>query len=383
VIQSATVYTETAGSRQAGEELAEKVRAVSPAPPDALVVFASSRHDYPALLGTLQRACAPAVMVGSSSAGEFTSSEMNEGAVSAVALWSDEMRFKAAVGRGLRDNAAGAAREMTRGFQGMGKHDFPYRSALVMTDALAGHADSFVEHLTTVTAGTYRLFGGGAGDDARFSRTHVFFGAEAIPDAAVALEILSHRPIGVGVKHGWEPGSRPLRVTDAEGMRIISLNGMAAVEVFEDYARETGQRFDRKEPVPFFLHNVIGIPTAAGALLRVPLAIGEDGSIQCAAEVPQGSIVHIMAPRSHSALAATRSALEQIGGHEPEVAFFFDCVATRLRMGGEFGFELDAVRKALGGAQYAGCNTYGQIARSEGQFSGFHNCTAVVAVIPK
>jgi len=82
-------------------------------------------------------------------------------------------------------------------------------------------------------------------------------------------------------------------------------------------------------------------------------------------------------------MAATVSALEQIQNEEPEVALFFDCVATRLRMGREFGFELKAVKEALRGAQYAGCNTYGQIARAEGQFSGFHNCTAVVAVVPK
>jgi hypothetical protein len=51
-------------------------------------------------------------------------------------------------------------------------------------------------------------------------------------------------------------------------------------------------------------------------------------------------------------------------------------------MGRDFGFELEAVKKALNGSGYAGCNTYGQIARSDGQFSGFHNCTAVVAVLP-
>jgi hypothetical protein len=82
-------------------------------------------------------------------------------------------------------------------------------------------------------------------------------------------------------------------------------------------------------------------------------------------------------------LSATQSAVDQLQGEKPEVALFFDCVATRLRMGRDFDFELAKVKDALGEASYAGCNTYGQIARSEGQFSGFHNCTAVVAVFPK
>jgi len=53
-----------------------------------------------------------------------------------------------------------------------------------------------------------------------------------------------------------------------------------------------------------------------------------------------------------------------------------------LRLGEDFGDELDAVTRELKSAPFAGFNSYGQIVRAEGQFSGFHNCTAVVCVIP-
>ena len=53
-----------------------------------------------------------------------------------------------------------------------------------------------------------------------------------------------------------------------------------------------------------------------------------------------------------------------------------------LRLGREFESELKAVGEALGTTRFAGCNTYGQVARAEGQFGGFHNCTAVVCIIP-
>ena len=78
-----------------------------------------------------------------------------------------------------------------------------------------------------------------------------------------------------------------------------------------------------------------------------------------------------------------RAARAQLQGQRPAVALFFDCAATRLRMGQEFGLELRSLEGALGPALYAGCNTFGQIARTEGQFSGFHNCAAVVCVIPE
>lgn len=80
---------------------------------------------------------------------------------------------------------------------------------------------------------------------------------------------------------------------------------------------------------------------------------------------------------------ATRAALQALGGRRPSGALVFDCVATRLRMGRAFDEELKACASLLEPAGFVGCNTYGQIARAEGQFGGFHNCTAVVCVLPQ
>ena len=118
----------------------------------------------------------------------------------------------------------------------------PYRAALVMTDALAGHTDAVVEELTLATGGNYSFFGGGAGDDGRFQKTHVFAGTEAVSDAVVALEMLSMQPIGVGVSHGWVPAEPGLRVTEADGMRLVSLNGAPAQQAFEDHAGPPARR---------------------------------------------------------------------------------------------------------------------------------------------
>ena len=66
-----------------------------------------------------------------------------------------------------------------------------------------------------------------------------------------------------------------MRDTDAEGTRVGSLNAVPAAEVFESPAAATGQSFDRGEPIPFFLHNVLGIDTGSGFKLRDPLAVLE------------------------------------------------------------------------------------------------------------
>ncbi len=376
------------GGREAGEALARSVVAgMRGQDPQALIVFASPDQDHEALLAALHEGCRPGALVGCTTAGEFTSESAGTGMTCVVALTAPEMLFTATIGRGLREDREAAARELMEGFQGDSHPGFQHRAALVLTDALAGFADELVERLTIDTGGVYRFFGGGAGDDARFEKTQVFRGTEVVSDAVVALEILSHKPVGIGVKHGWEPGRERMRVTEAAGMTVTSLNAAPAADAFEAHAATTGQALDRSQPVPFFLHNVLGVESTEGYRLRVPLGIGDDGAVHCAADVAEGAGACIMSTTPAAAAAAartaTRAALDQLEGNEPAVALVFDCVATRLRLGEEFGAELDAVQAVLGETPYAGFNTYGQIAQAEGQFSGFHNCTAVVCVIPR
>ena len=386
--ETMTAITGQADSAVAGMELGMAIRErFKGAKPDAVIVFASAQHDYDVLLEALAVACGTRVIVGSSSAGEFTNTSRGEGYVSVLGLRSSTMQFAVGAGRRLSEDPAGAADETLGTFRGLAGGPMPYRAALVMCDALAGHTDAVVERLSVASGGNYRFFGGGAGDDGRFHKTHVFAGTEALSDAVVALEMLSTQPIGIGVSHGWVPTGAGFRVTEADGMRLIGLNSAPAIAAFEDHAKATGQTLDLAEPLPFFLHNVIGIKSGSDYRLRVPLGVNADGSITCAAAVPTGSIVYIMETnKAASVLAAeqaTRTALEALGGRRPAAALVFDCVATRLRLGKSFDDELQACASLLEPAAFVGCNTYGQIARAEGQFGGFHNCTAVVCVLPE
>ncbi len=374
----------------AGDDLARQlVSELGGATPHAVVVFASSTNDYEALLGALTLGCAPGVLVGCSSAGEFTSSDAGTGMSSAVAIHAPTMQFRGSLARGLAADRVAAAQGLVSGFAGLDSPAYRYRTALVLVDALAGHTEDLIEQLTTATAGMYQFAGGGAGDDGAFRKTHVFLGGEAASDAVVALEILSNEPIGIGARHGWSAVSRALRVTEAADACVVSLNASPTAEAFEEHAANTEQRFDQSDPLPFFLHNVVGVKTDDGYKLRVPLGMGRNGAVNFAAEVPAGATTQIMSTgasnAADAAAEAVRDGVAQLAraGAAPSGALFFDCVATRLRLGQAFAQELDAVRDALGGAPFVGFNSYGQVVRAEGQFSGFHNCTAVVLVFPR
>jgi hypothetical protein len=387
--QTATAFTGLESEFEAAKDLAQQVSAaLGNQQPDAVILFVSPKYDYHKLLSAFKEFCSPKFMVGCSSAGEFVKGKQSENAISLMAIKSDEMFFAASISTGLKKDVKQSATDLVAGLHRDTHNEYPHRTLLLLTDALSGRMDDFIEEVTLATDGEYQLFGGGAGDDDRFTTTHVFKDLEVASDAAVALEILSKKPLGLGVKHAWVPTGKLMRVTESEGMRLVSLNSTLAVEVIEEFARETGQKFDRQNPVPFFLHNTLGIQTEEGFKLRVPLMVQEDGSLICAADIPAGATVSMMTSSgscpTDAASAAVKSALNQIEGRKVAGAMFFDCVATRLRMGGDFGIELKAVQDLIGEeTTYAGCNTYGQIARAHGQFKGFHNCTAVVCLIPE
>lgn len=383
----AIVQTDLA-DREAGVFLGRQIREQLSGAPDALIVFASPHNDFTALLEALAETSGTRTIIGCSSAGEFTSSASGTGLTNVTAIRAPAMRFAATVGTGLSRDQRSTAQQIVGGFRGSALPDFPFQAALILLDALAGHAEELVDAMTVATAGGYRFFGGGAGDDARFEQTHVFCGTAVYRDAVVALEMLSQKPIGIGARHGWAPAGAPLRVTESDATQVVSLNVMPAAEAFEEHAEDTAQRFDRADPMPFFLHNIIGVETPSGHKLRVPLGVVEGGGVVCAAEVPTGTVACIMSTggtsAAQAAAAAARDALQQVtrAGGTPVAALFFDCVATRLRLGKAFDEELEALAGELGSLPFAGFNSYGQIVRADGQFSGFHNCTAVVCVLP-
>lgn len=355
--------------------------------PDVLIVFASPEYAFVALLQALERRGNPGIMVGCSSAGEFSGAGHGTSSVSVLAIRADDIVFNAALGRGLRADPARALDQIMPVFRSEQHPDFPHRYALVMIDALAGYTDAMVGEMAARTSNLYQMFGGGAADDTRFERTHVFIGSAVHEDAIVVLEMLSKRPFGIGVTHGWEPVGETMFATQARGTFLVSLDHTPAVEVFSAHAARTGQRFERDDPLPFFLHNLVGIETPQGYTLRVPLSVRSDGAVALAAAIPAGAAVKLMVSTTASvcdaASAAAACAVRGLQGGRHAGSLLFDCAATRVRLGPEFGDELDAVASSLGSPNFAGCNTYGQMALAKGQFNGFHNCTAIVCAIPE
>ena len=373
----------------AGREISDKICERFEGGPDAVILFASPVFSGEELLAELEEACTPDAMVGCSSAGEFTFAGTLESSAVALALKSDSIKFFVHQVHDVQKDVGGAAQRFADSFDATTDEEFPHSTVMLLMDVLAGYGEHFLDGFTDATGGRHQVFGGGAADDAAFEKTYVFADTNVYSDAAVGLEFRSKEPVAIGVSHGWTPFSPRMTATRADGLKLMELDGRPAADTIAQFAKRKSRDFDRKSPLSFFLHHVLGIETNDGYKLRVPLKIDENGALICAAEVPQGSTVRVMRTRNRSAAEAARTAARNARtklmhkGIKPGAALFFDCAATRLRLGDEFGSSVDEVVNSLQSASICvGCNTYGQFARVEGQFSGYHNCTAVVCLLP-
>jgi methyl-accepting chemotaxis protein len=201
------------------------------------------------------------------------------------------------------------------------------------------------------------------------------------------LHVFDAKPWGVGVDHGLRPTTKPMRVTASNRNVIHAIDGQPAFEVYKRHAKSRGITLDRENAGAYMIANELGVHFFSSlSRARAPLSVSPDGSLTCAAPVPEGSFVSILDGDPASMIAAAKQAAQQaherMGPGEVAGVLLFDCVCRGMILGNEFDKEIAAVRSVFGDVPIAGFLTYGEIAQSAGRLEGWHNATAVVVAIP-
>jgi hypothetical protein len=358
---------------------------------DALlaIVFATSKTDLGALAKGVGSVLGTTPVMGCSTAGEFVTDRVSNGGVAVALVASDEIGLSVGVGEGLRANTPRAVQQLCANLKKNRKAapaGASHKTVFLLSDGMAGNGEGLVDALAMEVGGGATIAGGAAGDDAAFKETFVFLGDRVVKDAVVAAELTTKKKIGVGVFHGWCAASEPGTVTKAQGGKLIAIDGKPAIRFYEAYAKKLGLTLTQENQNQFVFTHELGIVMMNDELkVRAPLHVNDDGSIDCATEVPEGKQVRIVEGDHDAIIAAARTAAENamqtLGGQPAAGAIVFDCVARKLVLDQGFRREVDAFRDVVK-APIMGFNTYGEIARVRGQLSGFHNTTAVVAALP-
>lgn len=384
-----SVHADTA--RAVDDSLKTALKALAGAPATLGVVFASPRHDLGAALDAAKRALPSVTFVGCTTAGEITENGLTRGGLALLLLSSSDLLLSMRSATDVKADPRRAAGELARGFaesaSQAASQGLQASSTMLLVDGLNGAGEDLVGELLGATRRFQQVVGGAAGDDGAFKATRVGHAGSAATDAAVALHVFSKLPWGVGVDHGLRPTTDRMQVTRATKNVVHEIGGRPAFEVYRDHAAKRGTTLAPESAGSFLIGNELGIYFFDRLhRARAPLAVGPDGSLTCAGEIPQGASVCILDGEPDSMVAAAGRAAEEarrsLDGGEAAAVLLFDCVCRGMILDGSFGREIEAVRAAFPGVPVAGFLTYGEIARFKGHMDGWHNTTAVVAAIP-
>ncbi len=389
-----TISTALAGGSAAEvvQEIGRELRAgLAQESPALVMAFASTAQPLGEVTAGLSAAFPGAIVLGASTAGEFTQDRDAKGSTAAFALAGDYRVF-AGMGDGLK---AEPERAVARAVEGLPSslHGYPHRTALLLLDPLAGNGEEATLLAAAHLGADVRLAGGAAGDDLHMKSTRVACGSRAEGDAVVVAVVFSKSPLGVGVCHGHQPVSPQLRVTRAEGNVVREIEGRPAwnvwVEQTAHLARQHGYdpaHMTSEQEGAYLLRYEAGLATGSEYKIRAPLSRSSDGAIHFACGIAEGSVIRItesVAERQvDSARQAARRARAQLAG-PPAGALVFDCICRNLILDRDFHRAVRGMSDELGGVPLAGFETYGEIALDAGDMSGFHNTTSVVLAFPE
>src|SRR4051794_8217555 len=150
--KSAIAFSENPAVPAAVQQLTEQVNEkMNGYIPNVLIIFASPAYNYSNLLKELKAIFSDTLIVGSSSAGEFTSKKNGNDSVSMVAIYSDEISFSAGFATGIQYGREAVADQLAQSLKGLENYTYRYHTALLFADALSGYTDELVELLTEKT----------------------------------------------------------------------------------------------------------------------------------------------------------------------------------------------------------------------------------------
>jgi len=350
-------------------------------------LFLPFDSDHGALLRAAEQGLGAPVVGATTGGAAFTERGWTRNEPVAAVIGGADVAFEVGVAPMLGGDPMAAIAEGVRPVVAAARNYANRSHALItLADAFACDGEVLLSAITEATPPHWRLFGGTAGDDWRFSGSRVFANGEVYEGAAVMVGLFSDAVPSLVSRHGWcaAKGSQDLTVTGVEGNRLLTLNGEPAASVYRGELERLGLLRRGEDLVPVMAKYELGAKTVFGNELKIrsPLGVGADGSVQLASGLSSGTVVRVVTAEPDRLIDAakelSRRALEPLAGSAVRGALVFDCAARLQLLGDRYHEEVAAF---LGGRSFplVGMACYGEIARFGGSIEGFHNTTAVMA----
>ena len=259
---------------------------------------------------------------------------------------------------------------------------FRHPSAILGATSISMDGQALVEGILNRNRNQLPMFGGLAGDDARFEQSFIFT-EHAITDKGAMALVFNQNKIEISgmTSNGWVSLGAEFTVNRSKGNIVFEINGLPALDMYMNYLNvkeddlpAIGIEF------PFMVKNHDG-----SSVLRAITGIDkEKRSLTFAGTVSQGSTVSFSTSPGFEIMENTRDKI--ISFHErnqkADIMLLFSCIARHIALGPLISTEIKLTsikwKKPL-----IGFFTYGEIGNTENDDCFFHNQTFTLALLKK
>jgi hypothetical protein len=374
VFRLATAISRTAGTARAVTDLKDLLarQGTAGAPPDFVTLHYGADQDAGDILkqATATFGCA-ALHGGSSCLGVMSGdgATVREGrAIGALAIWDPAGSYGTASAPLEGDARAAAARAVRCALKRAGRSG--EAPDLVWLTMAPGQEEAAILGIKDVVGCPAMIVGASSADDDVSGNWSQISPDGATNDGLVVSVLFPSVPFGFSFESGYAPTRHRGRVTQAEGRRLISIDGRPAAEV---YAEWTGHpmRPDRGSasvlsaaammPLGRVVRVIDGIPFH---ILAHPATAHAEGHLDLFADVAEGEELWLMTATENTLVQRAGHIAEtsraQLAGGEVSGGLMVYCGGCMLSVRHRMDEVAAAVAGALDGAPFLGVFSFGE-----------------------
>jgi hypothetical protein len=355
--------------------------------PRAGLLYGSWDADHQRLADTVMDHYPQIELAGATSAGEMSSViGLAEDSVALALFASDTVEITAGLGRNLKADPAGAAREAVD--QARAKASSAPRLCITLPMVGGYDSETVFASLRAALGPDVPVVGGGSAPEdpaaaIGVTQSRQIVGREVTEDSIPILLFSGALVFSVGVETGWHGVGPRGVVTKASAAGVFEIDDRPAIEFYERYVG-LGQP-PLGNPLAVFES-----PTSPTFYLRTPTSSDPaTGLVGFFGPVPQGVTVQITTAGTEQIFDGTRASVNSAlaafpEGHSPDAALIYSCATRRFLLGTRAGHEVELVQEALGaGVPVAGFYCLGEIAPNSSDLDAtrFHNATLVSVLL--
>ncbi|MGD9083735.1 MAG: SpoIIE family protein phosphatase [Desulfobacterales bacterium] len=348
--------------------------------PQAGIVFAGINFDHRLMLDEINTHFPGLALIGCTTSGEFSSSYgFSDDSIALMVFYSDQIEFKAGIGRRLSENPEKAVKKaVIQAKKGLTQ---TASLCLALPDGYNRSFDPIMKKLNQELGQGCPVFGGAAGTLwHEKNMIFQFYSDEILQDSMPILVFGGPLEYTFSIANSWKPVGKRARINASEGRTVKQIADVSAIDFYRHYLG------DHTEPAREFVLAVYE-ENSERFYLRAPIAYNPDGSITFSESIPEGSTVQLTEAIREIIIDDTKASVKKLSAGKsefhPAFGLAFSCAFRKDVLGTRVGEELKILQDNLPAqVPVSGFYSFGEIAPlAKGQDSYFHGATLVTLLV--